>query len=159
MNKKLAVGLVGLALVFCGLARADEAGFVASKKSTVYHLPACVMVKQITPDNKVTFNTPEEAIKAGYKPCQKCNPPQVSKKDPAFVGSKNSTVYHLLSCKLAQNITADNKVAFAGKDEAEKAGYKPCKICLLAADKTAVETTTDKSVSPKADGKIKADKK
>jgi hypothetical protein len=42
-----------------------------------------------------------------------------------FVGSKNSTLYHLPSCAAAKRIKDTNKICFPSKDAAEAKGYKP----------------------------------
>jgi len=47
----------------------------------------------------------------------------------AFIGNKDSKVYHKAGCKLAAKMKAENKTTFATKEEAEKAGYKACKTC------------------------------
>lgn len=49
---------------------------------------------------------------------------------PAFVGNKESKVFHLPTCRLVAKIKPENKVWFANRDEARKAGFTPCKICL-----------------------------
>ena len=46
-----------------------------------------------------------------------------------FVGNKNSKIYHKPDCKEGAKMKAGNKVAFASKADAEKAGFKPCKAC------------------------------
>jgi hypothetical protein len=46
-----------------------------------------------------------------------------------FVGNKDSKIYHKAGCKTAAKMKAENKVPFASKAEAEKAGYKACKVC------------------------------
>lgn len=59
------------------IARADRK-LVASSRSDPpkYHLPTCSAAGAINEENLVQFETPEEALKAGYQPCGKCNPPQ-----------------------------------------------------------------------------------
>lgn len=47
----------------------------------------------------------------------------------AYVGSVNSDKYHYPDCRWAQKIKPDNEVWFASKEEAEEAGYIPCKVC------------------------------
>ena len=47
----------------------------------------------------------------------------------AFVGNKDSKIYHKADCKMAAKMKAENKTTFATKEEAEKAGYKACKTC------------------------------
>jgi Micrococcal nuclease (thermonuclease) homologs len=56
----------------------ESSYFVGSKKSTVYHYPWCSYVDRIKPENLIRFDTPEEAIAAGYHPCRVCNPPTSS---------------------------------------------------------------------------------
>ncbi len=46
-----------------------------------------------------------------------------------YVGSKKGTKYHLPWCSGAQRINEDNKIWFADKDSAEKAGYTPAANC------------------------------
>lgn len=46
-----------------------------------------------------------------------------------YVGNKDSKVFHKADCKQGASMKAANRVPFAGKAEAEKAGYKACKIC------------------------------
>lgn len=41
--------------------------FVASKNSDKYHKNTCAMVKKIKPENKVCFNTEQEAIDKGLR--------------------------------------------------------------------------------------------
>ncbi len=48
-------------------------------------------------------------------------PPQ----DCRFVGSKNSTKYHLATCAVARRIKLENRVCFASQEEAQKRGYVP----------------------------------
>jgi len=41
--------------------------FVSSKKGSIYHLPKCDAVKNILEENKVWFNSEQEARRSGYK--------------------------------------------------------------------------------------------
>lgn len=45
---------------------------VGSKNSDKYHLPNCPGAKQISEQNKIWFNSIEEAKKAGYQPAGNC---------------------------------------------------------------------------------------
>lgn len=47
-----------------------------------------------------------------------------------FLGNKEAKIYHVPACKLVLKIKPENKVVFATKEEAVKAGYAPCKICI-----------------------------
>jgi hypothetical protein len=46
-------------------------------------------------------------------------------KDCLFVGSKNSDKYHIMSCRWASQIKAENRVCFKSVEDAQKQGYKP----------------------------------
>lgn len=46
-----------------------------------------------------------------------------------YVGSKNGTKYHLPWCSGAAHIAEANKVWFASKEEASRAGYTPAANC------------------------------
>jgi len=51
-----------------------EYEYVASKNSKVFHKPDCRWAKKISPENLVGYNSREEAIKAGKRPCRTCKP-------------------------------------------------------------------------------------
>lgn len=53
-------------------ANPSDAYIVASKNGTKYHYPWCSGAKQISDKNKITFNSIEEARKAGYTPASNC---------------------------------------------------------------------------------------
>lgn len=42
-----------------------------------------------------------------------------------LVGSRNSNLYHLVTCAVAKRIKPENKVCFTSKEDAEKRGYVP----------------------------------
>lgn len=46
--------------------------YVASKSGTSYHYPWCQGALKIKEENKIWFQTKEEATKAGYKPAGNC---------------------------------------------------------------------------------------
>jgi len=46
--------------------------YVGSKNGSVYHLPWCSGAKRIQEENKIWFNTKEEAESAGYRPATNC---------------------------------------------------------------------------------------
>ncbi|MDD5328103.1 MAG: Ada metal-binding domain-containing protein [Phycisphaerae bacterium] len=51
-----------------------EYKYVASKNSKVFHKLDCGSAKAIKPENLVGYSSRAEAIKAGKRPCKKCNP-------------------------------------------------------------------------------------
>jgi hypothetical protein len=48
--------------------------YVASKNSSVFHKPDCRWAQNISKENLVGYNSRDEAIKAGKRPCKSCNP-------------------------------------------------------------------------------------
>lgn len=46
-----------------------------------------------------------------------------------YVASKSSSVFHKPECRWAKNISEGNLVSYTSKDEAIKAGKRPCKTC------------------------------
>ena len=49
-------------------------GYVASRNSQVFHKAGCKSAAKISEKNLVRYNTRDEAIQAGKKPCHECNP-------------------------------------------------------------------------------------
>lgn len=49
--------------------------YLGSKESKLYHKPHCAIAKKITPANRKTFNSLNDATDAGYIPCKICKPP------------------------------------------------------------------------------------
>ena len=52
----------------------QETSYIGNKNSHVFHTPDCSGVKNMNEKNKVTFESREAAVEAGYKPCSSCNP-------------------------------------------------------------------------------------
>jgi hypothetical protein len=46
-----------------------------------------------------------------------------------YVGSTTSNKYHRPDCRYAEKIKDENKIFFSDAEEAEEAGYSPCKVC------------------------------
>jgi len=53
-------------------AESSEGKYVASKNGTKYHLPWCASAKRIKEENKIWFDSVEEAQKAGYAAAANC---------------------------------------------------------------------------------------
>jgi len=51
-----------------------QGSVVASKSSSVFHRPDCRWAQNIAEQNRVTYNSRAEAIKAGKRPCKSCKP-------------------------------------------------------------------------------------
>ena len=50
----------------------SRSNYVASRNGSSYHLPDCPGAKQIKEENKIWFQTADEAKRAGYKPAGNC---------------------------------------------------------------------------------------
>ena len=50
----------------------SQGNYVASKNGSSYHRPDCPGAKQIKEENRIVFQTAEEARSAGYKPAGNC---------------------------------------------------------------------------------------
>ena len=48
--------------------------YIGNINSHVFHLAACNSVKSMSEKNKITFQSRDEAIAQGYKPCDRCRP-------------------------------------------------------------------------------------
>ncbi len=70
-----ALAILGLFLSSFILIGDASSYFVGSKESGVYHYPGCRYVDRIKSANLIYFDTPEDAIAAGYHPCKVCKPP------------------------------------------------------------------------------------
>jgi len=51
-------------------------------------------------------------------------------KNCAYVGSKNSTKYHLPACRYAKTIKPENLACFSSAEDAVKRGYQPDSNCI-----------------------------
>jgi hypothetical protein len=51
-----------------------ESKFIASRNSEIFHKASCSSAKRISSNNLVSYATRDEAIAAGKRPCERCNP-------------------------------------------------------------------------------------
>jgi hypothetical protein len=75
---------------------------------------------------------PAPAVKPAAAPAAKPAPaaaPAKAAATGAIVANKDSKTYHRADCKAAAKIKEANKTSFASAAEADKAGYKACKVC------------------------------
>ena len=75
---------------------------------------------------------PKPAAAAPAKPEAKKPEPkkaEAKKAEGACVGNQETKTCHRADCRMAAKMKADKKVSFTSKAEAEKQGYKPCKVC------------------------------
>lgn len=53
---------------------AREKALIGDSSTKTFHRADCAHVAEIKADAKVTFTRREEAVQAGYKPCEDCKP-------------------------------------------------------------------------------------
>lgn len=53
---------------------ADTCKYIGNSDSHIFHYASCYQAKRIGADHRVCFSTREEAIAAGYRPCEICKP-------------------------------------------------------------------------------------
>ena len=56
------------------LTKPRQINYVAREGQSVFHKPECRFAREIPTYRKLTFETREEAIQRGLKPCGSCNP-------------------------------------------------------------------------------------
>lgn len=76
---KLPVLLAVFLMLLLVLAPALCAEYWGSSESNKYHYPTCRMAKKIKPENKVVFESVQQARQKGYQSCGVCNPPTSDK--------------------------------------------------------------------------------
>ena len=54
--------------------QADKYQYVSSRKSKVFHKSDCSSVRRIKPENLMGYSSRDEVVKAGKRPCKRCNP-------------------------------------------------------------------------------------
>jgi methylphosphotriester-DNA--protein-cysteine methyltransferase len=69
------VGVVSCLLLLISITPFAADKYVSSRYSAYYHKQSCKKALKIDPLIKVTYNSSEEALKAGKRPCQICKPP------------------------------------------------------------------------------------
>lgn len=78
-----------------------------------------------TKQTKETVQSNTQSVSSGS-----VEPKKEVPQEGQFVGSKNSTKYHLPSCRFAKKIKPENQVWFSSEEEATSKGYKPCGTCI-----------------------------
>ena len=52
----------------------NSASFIGNSSSHIFHKPDCSSAENMKDGNKVTFESRDEAVAAGYTPCKRCSP-------------------------------------------------------------------------------------
>ena len=62
------------ALIIFTAANVLASGYVGNINSRIFHYSDCNSVAKMKPANKIIFNSRDEAVQNGYRPCKKCAP-------------------------------------------------------------------------------------
>ncbi len=108
--------------------------FAASTTGNKFHRLSCVLAKKLPSNKQIIFNQLNEALGAGYKPCNVCFPMPEEDKDKTLVSSKESEVFHRPSCIVAKKIPKSKRVYYRGERLAIKSKKKPCELCRPLAE-------------------------
>lgn len=98
-----------------------EAGFLAGGSTVALPLVIEKPAIAMAPEQGRVAGVSGEADATGAVPAVTV----LSGKDCAFVGSRNSTLYHLPTCASAKRIKPENIVCFVSAEDAAARGYKP----------------------------------
>ena len=72
MPKRLALSILAALLLAAAVLAAPQ--YVASANREPFHRLSCKWAQKISPKNAVYYNTKEEAIRDGHRPCKVCKP-------------------------------------------------------------------------------------
>lgn len=84
---------------------------------------------QAPKDAKKPAPAPAKAAEPAKPAAKPAEPAKAAPTTTGLVGNKDSKTFHKADCTHAAKMKAENKVALASKAEAEKQGYKACKVC------------------------------
>lgn len=96
--------------------------YIGDKNGQVFHMEDCLYVQNIS--EKETFNTSEDAISEGYKPCTSCKPCKV------YIGNKRSKILHAAGCSWLPK-KGSNIESFSREEAMKRVAndYQACKVC------------------------------
>lgn len=72
--KKFFVAVVAVVVLTASFATVLASSYVGNSNTGKFHYADCHFVGKMNPNNRVYFNTRDEAVKAGYVPCKRCKP-------------------------------------------------------------------------------------
>lgn len=80
-------------------------------------------IKATTDGEKIYISTNDTTIEVNQLPTDAQN------ETAPYIGNRNSKVFHLKDCGGIKDMQDKNKIEFSNRNDAEKAGYKPCSNC------------------------------
>ncbi len=72
--KKFCAAIVTIVIMTTTFATVLASSYVGNANSLKFHYADCSSANKMNPANRVSFNTRDEAINAGYVPCKRCKP-------------------------------------------------------------------------------------
>lgn len=105
---------VSLASFILGRLSVTEKSYVIEQKAQLFDTQP--VLSEATTELKNSISNPDTNT-------------EVPQSENAYVASKSGTKYHLPWCGGAKKIKEENKIWFATKEDAEKAGYTPAANC------------------------------
>lgn len=72
--KKFIAAIVAVLILTASFATVLASTYVGNSNSRKFHFANCSTLKKMNLKNRVSFNSRDEAIKAGYVPCKRCKP-------------------------------------------------------------------------------------
>ena len=80
-------------------------------------------IKATTDGEKIYISTNDTTTEVNQIPTE------AQSETAPYIGNRNSKVFHLNTCSGIKDMQDKNKVEFLNREDAEKAGYKPCTSC------------------------------
>ncbi len=117
----LGIGLILVAVI------AFEAGVL--KGRNWQQKPLVIEKPAIAAETQNAQNTPSQASNLAPE-ITRTTESTIAPQGCAFVGSKNSNIYHLPTCSYAKRIKPENIVCFKSAEDAVSKGYQPDKSCI-----------------------------
>lgn len=65
---------IALTLLFFMMLISSALAFVGNMRTHKFHVDDCRTVKKMNDDNKIPFQTRQQAVKSGCVPCKVCQP-------------------------------------------------------------------------------------
>ena len=72
--KKFFAVIITLIITTTAFATVLASSYIGNANSRRFHYADCSSVNKMNPANRVSFNSRDEAINAGYVPCKHCKP-------------------------------------------------------------------------------------
>ena len=72
--KKFLAAILTATIFLTAISVVFAASYVGNKNSKIFHYTDCSSAAKMKAENRVSFNSRDEAVGNGYRPCKKCSP-------------------------------------------------------------------------------------